>query len=587
MDTIKSQIDKNELKELKKQISNHSKELVNLYSDWANQLKRIKDLKEIHKLSLKFGKEIVILNQEISKLTVPNKIKRPDYSKYTRPRIDSINTILKKKLNKTNYDYIFQNNSRFAFIQEEHKFNTDRSLEKLEKSINSHLITDDYKDKRCHLYLLDWYAKTFKINSRELLKNKDFIKCFIESCIDYESCYDLHFDKNNQLKKLEYSTCTELNHKHNKVEFSNQGFSLTNVNCIFYYQKSIKKFYWNILYKYLIEDSWIFGENNESQLIKINQLYNGYLKNQSNLENLKIIGKNEQKVTEFNLNKNSLLNSKQESEIQEFIQFFLIHQAKWHKKVSYLNFEYIFKKEMIDLVIEEIDLKKLDYLVIYLDNLNGINFLYEKIWQIIDFFKSINKNLNNESKTKIVFFNNIHPDKVISRLKRWNPQYDFNELKQAINESFYDNKKIFNFVFKHKQNNEKNDLINQSQNNLNTVEKSGKNYIFQLREYLNKQEDFFTELSDWIVKIQPSKINKTQLVKFVNYAIKIVNEISNFMINQKINPNHVQGDDFIWDKIELIYRLALLDKNVSRKLGETFDNSPLGCYFATLWNQMK
>ncbi|SYV94241.1 Uncharacterised protein, partial [Mycoplasmoides gallisepticum] len=35
---------------------------------------------------------------------------------------------------------------------------------------------------------------------------------------------------------------------------------------------------------------------------------------------------------------------------------------------------------MMDLVIQEIDLNKLDYLVIYLDNLNGINFLYEKIW---------------------------------------------------------------------------------------------------------------------------------------------------------------------------------------------------------------
>ncbi|WP_027333258.1 hypothetical protein [Mycoplasmoides gallisepticum] len=576
MDKTTEQINKTEIK---KQIINCCKELINLYSNWDNQIKVLTDPKQIHKLSLKFGKEIVLINQQISKLTITNGIKRPDYSKYTKPRINTINATLKKNLNKSNYDYIFQNSSRFDFIQEEHKFKTKQALEKLEKNIHSQLITDDYRDKRSHIYLLDWYAKLFKTPAAQLLKNKEFVKCFIESCIDYESCYELHFDQDNKPKNLEYATCADLNHKHKNVKLVNKKFNLVTDFCIFYTQKPIKKFYWNIIYKYLQEDAWIYGENNETQLAKINELYNRYLNNPINRQNLKIIGKTQKKVCEFNLINHSLLSSKEESEIQQFIQFFLIYQAKWHKKVSYLNFEYIFKKEMMDLVIQEIDLNKLDYLVIYLDNLNGINFLYEKIWQIVDFLKTVNKNLNNGSKAKIIFFNNINANKIISRLKRWNPQYDFAELKQAINELFFDNKNIVNFAFTKTQNSNKNEVVNNEIQNQDINKMSGENALLELKELLNQHELFFNELQNLIDNHKELELTKMQLTKYVNYAVKLIREISSFLSNVKINPIDVQRNEQIWKKIKLIYQLGHLDKNLSGKVGEAIYDSLFGYYF--------
>ncbi|QMT98729.1 hypothetical protein H3143_01170 [Mycoplasma tullyi] len=576
MDKNTDQINKNELK---KEIDNYCKELVNSYSDWANQIKVLTDPKQIHKLSLKFGKEIIDLNQQITKLTITNGIKRPDYSKYTKPRISSINATLKRSLNKTNYDYIFQSSSRSDFIQKEQEFKTQQALDKLEKNIHSQLITDDYRDKRSHNYLLHWYSKSLKTPEEELLKNKEFVKCFIESCIDYENCYELNFDQNNKSRKLEYATCADLNHKHKNIQWVNKKYSLTTDNCIFYIQKPIRKFYWNIHYKYLQDDAWIYGENNETQLAKINDLYNSYLNDPVNKENLKIFGKTDKKVCEFNLSKDTLLGFKEESKIQQFIQFFLIHQAKWHKKISYLNFEYIFKKEIMDLVIEDLDLNKLDYLVIYLNNLNGINFLDLKIWQIVDFLKTVNKNLNNGSKVKIIFFNNINTNRIISRLKKWYPQNDYEDLKQSLGELFLDNKNVVNFWFAKTKNNSKKEIVNADIQNQDIAKIDGKNGLLELKNLLDKHERFFNELQNFIDSHKESELTKKSLTTYVNYAVKLIRDISSFLNDIKINPIDVQRNNEMWTKIKLIYKLGHLDKNLSRKVGEAINDSLFGYYF--------
>lgn len=70
-----------------------------------------------------------------------------------------------------------------------------------------------------------------------------------------------------------------------------------------------------------------------------------------------------------------------------------------------------------------------------------------------------------------------------------------------------------------------------------------------------------------------------QLTKYVNYAVKLIREISSFLSNVKINPIEVQRNEQIWEKIKLIYQLGHLDKNLSGKVGEAIYDSLFGYYF--------
>ncbi|MDC4163296.1 hypothetical protein LNO75_01715 [Mycoplasma sp. T363T] len=587
MDKKKNKVNK---KNLKKQVTYLCEELVNLYTDWANNISKLSDPKLIHKLSLNFGKMIVDQNKKISKLTVENNIKRIDYSEYTRPRINAINECLKRYLNKSNYDYIFRIKTRDDFIKEEHKFNTNKTLEWLDTELSPKLIKNDFLDKKCHSYLIDLYSKEFNKDSKELLNNEKFKELFIDSCIDYENCYLLHFDEEGNKKTFEYAKCYDGSHLHKKIKQKGDDFVLIEDICEFYKQSPVRKFYRNIIYKYLIEDAWIFGENNQEQLNKINQDYLNYSQNSLNIENLKIIDENKQNVIEFAINKQNVLTQKQQEQINEFIQFLLINKAKWHNRISYINFDYIYKKESIDLVIDEVNLNDLDYLIIYLDNLNGINYIDQKIWQIIDFIKSINKSLRNKPKTKVIFFNNIKVQNFINRLKRWNNDYEYDDLKQALIDLFYENKSVVDFVFKKNdkkltKNNSRNIDDNKQHLNKkrvkNTDDFSDNNAIDIVNSYLENDKELFTNISDIIKENKTNQDVQKIDSKIIKRTILIIHEIDKYLNKANLSSLIFTQHKSLQEKMHLIYQLAHLEKN--RKLADVIENSLLNEYFQKIY----
>ncbi|SYV94243.1 Uncharacterised protein, partial [Mycoplasmoides gallisepticum] len=75
---------------------------------------------------------------------------------------------------------------------------------------------------------------------------------------------------------------------------------------------------------------------------------------------------------------------------------------------------------------------------------------------------------------------------------------------------------------------------------------SGENALLELKELLNQHELFFNELQNLIDNHKELELTKMQLTKYVNYAVKLIREISSFLSNVKINPIDVQRNEQIW-----------------------------------------
>ncbi|QZX49346.1 hypothetical protein [Mycoplasma sp. E35C] len=543
-----------------------SKQLYQTYLEWFESIKDLNNPNEINKISNQYGKQIMEINRKISLFSLKHKNKRLDVSKYTSPVIAKINNILKPKLKKNSYDYILQVRTRFEFSQSEKVFSFNENLKTLEKILIPKLISNEYKDKSCYPFLLAHYSKEFNISEKELLKNEEFIKLFIDSCIGYEYCYQEHINPKSYDVDLDYAFCSDNMIKHPTIKMVDNEFKLVKEICLLYEQKPLKKFYWNIFYKYLIQDSWFFGENNSKQLAQANHIYRTFCEDNDikQLENL--IENNDQKVSEISTN--SLEFSIKEKIEDNFIKYFLIHKAKWHKKVAYIDFDYIFKKELFEEFSEDFKFQNLDYLVIMLNNLNGINFLEDKVWQIIDFLKSLNRQflLKPNINTKILFFNNLEIDKLIWRLKTWNNYDDFNKLRQEYKNLFINFKKTIslNNNYDAKKSRINNDQIIAVANpivktNLRAkrVKKDDKNEIFKkLKEISYKYDNTFKIVHKIVSTNKLDNKQKNELEKYANDLINLLKEIEAFLFDNQASASIIKYDAYLMDILKMIYKLA-------------------------------